>query len=313
MKPDTTTSVAALVARADQVLRKSEALLEESRAPMRVASRTLVAGDISTPAYRAVSVQSCCANPKLAPQRSVAANNGRNRYEPVGPYCVSTYASIAATCPGSCPFRDNGCFAQAGASHLTMGKLDRSGRKVRPLSVTLAEADKIAHLWQRDGVPQDGARGGRDLRLHVGGDVSCADGAAALAEAAQGYQERGGGAVWTYTHRWRELGRSSWGAINVFASCESPADVRLAWRRGYEAAVTVDDFRGRSAYPLAPGITAIPCPFEARGRVTCVQCRLCLDPRPLRSRQRVIAFAAHGKDADRARVQLRIIDEESRL
>ena len=233
----------------------------------------------------------------------------RNRFVPTGPYCASSYTSIAATCPSACPFRDNGCFAQAGASHLTMGKLDRAGRRTTGLEVTLAEAAKLNRLWVR-GVPQDGARGGRDLRLHVGGDTSCTRGAEALAGAVLRLRNRGLGDCWTYTHAWRTIPRNAFGSISVLASCETPADVELAADRGYVAAVTVDKFRTRKAFPVGSGIKAIPCPFEARGgKPTCVECRLCFDDAGLRRRDRAIAFAAHGSDKEAAKTRLRVLND----
>ena len=135
------------------------------------------------------------------------------------PFIVSTWVSISGTCPDVCTFKDNGCYAQAGATHLVMGRLDRASRGRTSLSITLEEAAAIDELFP-GGVPQDGARGGRDMRLHVGGDVSCRKGAKALGEAVARFQKRGGGRCWTYTHRWREVPREAWGPISVLASVE---------------------------------------------------------------------------------------------
>jgi hypothetical protein len=290
--------------RCDEALARSTELVAEARRPVASSSTTVRAGSQEAPETRAFSIQARSANPKLAPQRSETAKSGRNRYVPTGPYCISTYASIAATCPHSCPFRDNGCFAQAGAMHLTMGSLDRHGRRTRGLQVSLAEAEGLRGLWRRRRqVPQDGARGGRDLRLHVGGDVSCSRGAQALGEAVGELKARGLRAAWTYTHRWREIPRAAFGPINVLASTEHPRDIEVAADRGYASAITVDRFTSRKAFTVAPGWKAIPCPFEAGGDVTCVQCRLCLEPDLLRMR-RVIAFAVHGAMAEQATDQL---------
>lgn len=304
--------VNAVLAEAERLLRRSEALALEARRPLSTKRKTLRSGFAEAPAYRAVSIQLRSSNPKLAPQRKVEARSGRNRYEPIGPFVASTYASIAATCPGSCPFRDNGCFAQAGASHLTMGSLDRAGRRVSALAVSLAEADKLGAMWVR-GVPQDGGRdgqSGRDLRLHVGGDVSCESGAQSIALAVRSLQRRRGlGACWTYTHRWREIPRRAFGSISVLASCETPTDVEAAHGRGYASAITVGRFPdGKSAFAVGR-FRAIPCPFEAGSGVTCVKCRLCFDDGRLRRRGDVIAFEAHGSQAGRARERLRVLNE----
>lgn len=290
MKPG---EVAELDARADELLKRSRELVDDAtrKGPRR----------LEVP----VSIQRASANRKLAPQQQVLARNGRIRNEPVGPFVVSTYVSIVATCPDTCPFRSGGCYAIAGTLHLNGRALDRAAKGWPADEVTLAEARAIDALWS-DGVPQDGARGGRDMRLHVAGEVSGPKGARALADAAERWRARRGGAIWTYTHRWRQVRRAAWGSVSVLASCETGADVAEAREAGYAAAVVVP------AYPDGPrrfsfeGHTAIPCPAEA-GRMTCSQCRLCMDDRKLFARGLVIAFAAHGADEEIAKVKLPVL------
>lgn len=285
MRPDE------LVDAADALLKRSEALLVESRS---------VAGG----SWATSSIQKKSANPKLSPTRAETARSGRTRFVPTGPFVASTYASIRATCPASCPFKDRGCYAQAGSTHLTMGRLDRASSGKTGLQVTAAEADALEALWPR-GVPQDGAAGGRDLRLHVGGETSCEAGAQRLARAVTALQERRLGAAWTYTHRWRTIPREAFGPISVLASVERLHEIELAAERGYAAAITVPAFADAGLIPTGGGFAAIPCPFEAGANaVTCAQCRLCLDDRALLSRRRAIAFAVHGKDEDLARSSL---------
>ena len=281
--------------RADDLLAQSRELLGELDDANRAARAAL---------SRPYSIQAASANRKLSPIRVETANSGRARFVPTGPFCVSTYVSISGTCPRSCPFRDNGCFAQAGQSHLTMGRLDRAAARHQALDITRGEAAALEAMWKK-GVPQDGARGGRDLRLHVGGDASCERGARALGDAVASLQSRGLGSAWTYTHRWRHIDRSAWGPISVLASCETPLDIRQAVERGYAPALTVAEFTSRRAFEVAPGIKGIPCPYEANGNgPTCVECRLCLD-RDLLKMKRAIVFAAHGADAESAKSQLR--------
>jgi hypothetical protein len=154
------------------------------------------------------------------------------------------------------------------------------------------------------GVPQDGARGGRDLRLHVGGDCKDAEAARILAAAAVRWRTRGGGKVWTFTHSWRSVPAEAWGPIASLASCENTSDVHKAMARGYAAALVVAEFpNGDRAFDVGDGVKAIPCPAETRG-TTCVQCRLCLD-QPLRELKRAVAFKVHGHTAKRAREALK--------
>lgn len=304
--------------KANEAHAKSELVVSKAHAPMHTA-RSTVHGkrDLfhAHPAELAVSVQERSSNRKLSPCIEVpcvdSMGNARKRPTPVGPFVASTYVSIAATCPSTCTFRDNGCYAQAGASHLTMGDLDRAGRRTTGLEVTLAEAAKLDALWP-GGVPQDGHRGGRDLRLHVGGDTSCTTGARALAESVARLQARGLGAAWSYTHAWRSIPREAFGPISVLASCETPAEAIEAVALGYAPAITVEEFPSRRAFRLAPGIKAIPCPFERGGDTTCARCRLCFNDSRLRQAGRAIAFATHGADAEQARTRLRVLNGGSR-
>lgn len=254
-----------------------------------------------------ISFQNASSNRKLAPQRREQAKSGRWRNVPVGPYVASTYVSIASTCPDTCRWKDQGCYAQTGITVANVQARDRAGRRLSALEVTLAEADRIDAAYRR-GVPQDGARGGRDLRLHVSGEVSCTKGAHALAGAADRWRARGGGSVWTYTHRWRQIPRAAWGSVSVFASVETPDELWPALRLGYAPALVVPEFpHGPRAFDL-DCVRMIPCPAEA-GHRTCAQCRLCLD-QDLAGRNTGIAFAFHGVHTDDGRSRLRVLQGE---
>lgn len=277
-----------LVAQADALLERSKALVVE-------AGRTR--GRPKTPSGSPVSIQLASSNSKLAPQREVMTSTDRCRLEPIGPFVASTYVSIAATCPTSCPFKAGGCFAAASSGHLTMRKLDAAAVGMSAIDVTRAEVALIDNAWKR-GVPQDGARGGRDFRLHVGGEVSDRIGATLLAGAAKRFRARGGGAMWTFTHQWEhDIERDDWGDVSVLASVQHVEQVEPARRLGYVPAIVVPEFASPKAFTI-PGspVRWIPCPAESRGNTTCAQCRLCLDDDNLRRHGLGIAFAAHGRD-----------------
>jgi hypothetical protein len=272
--------------RLDDLVRRSSDLVDDGR--------VLRGGS-----WQPYSIQKKSSNGKLARQRVEIAKSKRERYVPIGPFVASTYVSIDGTCPSTCTFKNAGCFAQAGAHHLTMGRLDRAARGMAPRDVSLAEAAGVAALWPR-GVPQDGARGGRDLRLHVGGDVSCTAGARALGEAVDVLRSRGLGSAWTYTHRWRTVDREAWGPIQIFASVESAEDLQLAVRRGYAPALTVPQFQSDRAWKVR-GVSIVPCPNESHpSSPTCSECRLCLDG-ALATTGKGVGFSAHGRDAEQAR------------
>lgn len=221
------------------------------------------------------------------------------------PYCSATYASIQATCPTSCPFKRNaggearGCYADAGLTRMTLQRMDRAAGRKRGL--------QIRQAFGGGQVPQDGARGGRDLRLHVGGDASTPAAARELAAAASGWRARGGGAVWSYTHAWRDVPREAWGSISCLASVENSEQVRAVRRRGYVAAIVVLRFPSRRRFTI-DGEDFIPCPAQTGDR-TCVQCRLCFDDDKLRRLGTGIAFELHGtaaRAAAQSLVQLRL-------
>jgi hypothetical protein len=119
-----------------------------------------------------------------------------------------------------------------------------------------------------------------------------------LAKAALRWLDRGGGPVWTYTHRWREIPIDAWGPIFVWASCEKITQVREAKALGYRTAITLNSFSSECSYELN-GELLIPCPEQTRGR-SCVECRLCLDRST--KHEASIAFAVHGKREHKVRL-----------
>lgn len=221
------------------------------------------------------------------------------------PYVSATFASIAATCPDSCPLKGGGCYAQTGFQAPAVRKMDAAARGLSGVEVIEEEAALIRGAFRGGRVPQDGARGGRDLRLHVAGDVprvGIGASVAALAGAAEDWLARGGGSVFTYTHQWRSVRRGAWGPIAVLASCDYPNQVAEARRAGYPAALVVAEFPGRRAWsiPRVPG-RVVPCPAQT-GDATCAECRLCLD-RDLVKLGVTVAFAAHG--VNKGKIQAR--------
>lgn len=250
-----------------------------------------------TPAKGAARFHAASANRKLAPVDLIQFP-GQPRPRPIaqGPFASSTYVSIQSTCPDSCAFKRSGCFADSGFTKIAGEKMDAAARHRTPLEVIREEARLMRKAFRGGPIPQDGARGGRDLRLHVGGDVGTEEGARELGRAAGGWRARGGGSVWSYTHWWREVPRSAWGKhVSALASVESTRDFAAAAAQGYAPAIVVDHFESKRAF-VAGGWRIIPCPAETSGakRVTCVDCRLCFDGDGLLRRRSAIAFAVHG-------------------
>jgi hypothetical protein len=213
---------------------------------------------------------------------ALAVENSANAK--LGP-CSATYAS-QASCPRSCPWRGNGCYAEHGRVAYQTRRLNRSAAR-GALRIAQAEARAIDRLT-----------GDRLLRLHVVGDARTDAAARVLGAAAGRYSRRGnaphrGRKVWGYTHAWRDVARQSWGdAVSVLASVETVRDARAAMAKGYAAAVVVSAFERPSAYRI-DDVTVVPCPQQTR-KVTCRDCGLCRDDARLLARGLVIAFEAHG-------------------
>lgn len=255
---------------------------------------------------------------KLAPVgREIYEGPGNRKLRPypAGPVVCATYVSIAATCPDSCAWKDGGCYVQAGFTRRANLLLDERALGLDPDEVIERECELIWQAFKgaRWSVPQDGGRcgeSGRDLRLHIGGDTPSEGSARRLSVAAGGWRWRGGGAVWTYTHRWREIPRAAFGSISTLASVESAADARAAVAEGYVPAIVVPQHQGRRPTRLTGwprGWRALPCPAETTPGRTCVTCRLCLDDGRLRELKLGIAFAAHGMQKESVRRHLDVV------
>lgn len=263
----------------------------------------------------AVAFHRKSANRKLAPIERVPYDHAFYKYRPTprAPFCCATFVSIEATCSESCLFKRTpdgkrgGCYIDADQfMRRAMGLLDAGADGRTGAEVIAEETRVIDAIYKHRGVPRDGWRGqGRDLRLHVGGDVPDAKSARLLAGAAERWKARGGGSVWTYTHAWNEVHRRAFGGISVLASIESAAQVRPTRRRGYAPALVVPHFpNGKRPFVVA-GTRFIPCPAETLGK-TCVECRLCLGGLDLHAKKLGVAFQLHGNDAKHALVALNV-------
>jgi hypothetical protein len=181
-------------------------------------------------------------------------------------------------------------------------KLDRAAVWLTAEEVIAAEVYAIDNSFEGGPIPQDGARGGRDLRLHVGGDAPSAEAARMLGGAARRWKARGGGSIGSFTHSWSTVPRSAWGdVISIMASVETPKQIEAARKRGYASVIVVEDFPEGYKAHSQPGTTAkiVPCPAET-GDATCADCRLCLD-RNLLDMNVAVAFRVHGQHGAQAR------------
>ncbi len=203
--------------------------------------------------------------------------------------CSVTMAA-QCSCPPSCPFLGNGCYAEHGLQGIHTKRQNK--KAVSAIDEARQEAVAINAL-----------SGKRPLRLHVVGDCATNLAAKTVSKAAQAYTAKHGKPVWTYTHAWRNVDRRSWGSVSALASCETTSQVHQALGRGYAAAMTVSQHPADGKAHSKDGLKLIPCPEQTRN-ATCDTCRLCWDDAALLARKAVITFEAHGTGAKAVRQAL---------
>lgn len=196
----------------------------------------------------------------------------------------STYAPIL-TCPTTCPFLDSGCYAQHGRTAMHLRRINQASEGMSQEALAREEAECILRL-----------SGKRPLRLHVVGDCTSDFTTDIVADACEVYSSRHGSPVWTYTHAWRTVARSSWRKVSVIASCETAGDILDAHERGYACCVA-------GAGLLVDGFRLIRCPAETKV-VDCQICRLCMHADRLLRQNRVILFTPHGAGKDKVKGKL---------
>ena len=215
---------------------------------------------------------------------------------------ATTYAPIKNTCDPSCPFLNDGCYGQNGPVAIHGKRLETTFDGVGADTVALWEAAEIRDHGARMRFPMP-------LRLHTFGDCRTEFAARVVSDASRSWK----GPVWTYTHAWRNVPRERWNRVSVLASCESLAQAKEAMKAGYAAAIVVNEhpadgraYKAITADDPHNEVRVIPCPEQTRG-IKCTDCRLCWDDSKLLAGSSVIAFAAHGAGAKKARKHLTVV------
>lgn len=203
-----------------------------------------------------------------------------------GPIAVTT--SSRATCPASCPFLKNGCYADAGYYTRLHWDAVTRGDRGKPWRDHLADLAALP--------------AGSALRLNVSGDLAHTAGrisrryARALALAVKHLK------AWSYSHHkltpsnlqlLRYMNRQG---LTINASTETEAAADAAVAAGLPAVLTVDSAETRAQWNTAAGNRVIVCPAQRRDGVTCSDCMLCQK----RGRRVVVAFIAHGTSKRKA-------------
>jgi hypothetical protein len=203
-----------------------------------------------------------------------------------------TYRPVGATCPRTCPYLGNGCYAEGGnvALHQRVASADRRAALV---------GAAVVMVWA--------ARTDRTARLHVSGDMMGPDGKVdhtyvhGLTDIARTVRELRGGdrpVAWTYTHAtsgpWVELLREAGVAVRLSDRGGEWGAVVVADREGARLRRGTRDARGRFQRPERTAV----CPAQL-GDTDCASCKLCWS-RP----DVTIAFLAHGNGARKVRATI---------
>jgi hypothetical protein len=234
--------------------------------------------------------------PKSKSEQTVIFVKTRN--EKLGAGVWASTVPVHQTCSTSCPFLNNGCYAQRGpGGHVARLEANAKRDDMTALDLAYEEARLIRRAARR-------VARGTPLRLHVAGDSATAEAAQIVAVACNDWP----GLAWSYTHAWREVPRDAWGRVSILASIERHDEAASAINRGYAPALVVTEHPHDGERWQAGGVTWIPCPSQIDETKTCSNCGLCFNAELLLRRGEGIAFAAHGSGAGRVRdalVQLR--------
>lgn len=202
-----------------------------------------------------------------------------SRNAKTGPIPVST--SSRDTCPDTCPFRGNGCYADAGPLALHWDAVTSGARGVAwSAFLQLIRRLPRRQLW----------------RHNQAGDLwkpGTAIGRAALAQLVDANRGRRG---YTYSHHKRTpatvqaFRAATANGFTVNASCETEAAADAAMADGLRAVFVVAADDQRVAWTTAGGNRAVTCPAQRLAGMDCATCQLCYG----RPQNIAVAFRAHG-------------------
>lgn len=193
-----------------------------------------------------------------------------------------TYREVGLTCPSTCPYLGNGCYAEGG--NVAMHQRGAGDSVNAALHGAAA-----AMVWA--------ALTGRVARLHVSGDLGTSvepayvDGLVVVAREVRRLRGGDGPVAWTYTHHEDGAYR---GALD-----DAGITVRLSDHIGASGAIVVESREHARSIRKETGAKVAVCPAQLRS-VSCNQCRLCWT-RP----DVTIAFIAHGGSAGKVRAMVR--------
>lgn len=193
----------------------------------------------------------------------------------------ASYREVGRTCPASCPFLDNGCYAQDG--HVLA--IQRGSSSEHDGEVKLREVIRLPE--------------GAILRDHVSGDFFL-DGrldVEYLQATIEAARLRPDVTIFTYTHAWPYIDRALYDwppnlALN--ASCDTLEDLTIARHAGWPTTIVVPSF-----FTGKLPVRSVVCPAQTV-HLACLECRICMRGK----RSATVIFLAHGNRVKRVNTRL---------
>lgn len=206
-----------------------------------------------------------------------------------GPMAVST--SAKSTCSPSCPFLNNGCYAQSGPLNLHWLKVSNGER-----------GDNFnVFLFKLKSLPCGSA-----FRHNQAGDLPHTAGKISRAFIKKMAENTSHLRAYTYTHHDITKGENlsllrfaNRKGFTVNVSCEKETQVDNAIAAGLPAVLVVPSDEKRTTWHTEGGNVVLVCPAQ-RSDKTCADCMLCHK----RGKKVAIAFLAHGTSKRKAEAQL---------
>lgn len=211
----------------------------------------------------------------------------KSRNEKVGPIPVST--TEARTCPQSCPFKKNGCYADGGPLALFWGKVSRGAAGVSWGDF----CDQVQALPE-----------GQLWRHNQAGDLPSADGLEIDREAMDMLVTANAGKRgFTYTHHDPAQANNAGlikhanmlgFTVNLSGNNLAHADFLADLEVGPVVAVVPEDHPEHSMTPQ--GRKVVVCPEQTGKAKSCAECALCQKA----NRGVIVGFRAHGVSKKKA-------------
>ena len=209
------------------------------------------------------------------------SDNGKTGHMP-------TSNSNSSTCPSACPFKDNGCYAQAGFHTMLNWRKVDNGERGKNWQGFIEDVKQIKPntVW----------------RHNVSGDLPGVDNdidAIKLAELVDASRHARG---FTYTHKPMtpanqesvKQANDKGFTINLSANNLAHADELKALNVAPVTVVVTADSPLTQFTPA--GNKVIVCPAQRKDNVTCASCKLCA----IADRKVIVGFQVHGNQSKKA-------------